>query len=427
MKTSIRLTKRAIEALPAPDPSGKQTLHWDEELKGLGVLCSGTTKTKTFIVQRKLPGGATRRVTIGAVNVLALDEARGRAKTILAEFYGGHDPKAAARARARRSVTLRVAMETYLTGRKELSQKSRAGYRAALGRYLEDWMDQPLRSITPDMVEQRHADIADGVKKRAAATTKLTGREARSGGGPATGAATANSVMRCLRAVYNFAGERDAELPANPTQRLRRQWFPVPRRARLVAGDELPAFYAAVDALPSRSHRDYLLLLLFTGLRRGEAAGLRWEEVDFAARLIRLPAARAKNRQKLDLPMSSFVRDLLVARRAMGDDAGWVFGADSRSGHLEEPKGALAQVAAAAEIVISPHDLRRTFLTVAEGTDISPMALKALVNHQLGGDVTSGYVQLTVDRLREPAQRVCDRLVELCGIGAAPEGVAALA
>jgi hypothetical protein len=33
---------------------------------------------------------------------------------------------------------------------------------------------------------------------------------------------------------------------------------------------------------------------------------------------------------------------------------------------------------------------------------------------------------MTVECLREPAQRVCDRTMELCGI-AAPEGVARLA
>ena len=44
----------------------------------------------------------------------------------------------------------------------------------------------------------------------------------------------------------------------------------------------------------------------------------------------------------------------------------------------------------------------------------------ALVNHSLGDDVTAGYVQMTVERLREPAQRVVDRLKELCAIVGAP-------
>jgi hypothetical protein len=45
------------------------------------------------------------------------------------------------------------------------------------------------------------------------------------------------------------------------------------------------------------------------------------------------------------------------------------------------------------------------------------MALKAPANHSLGkSDVTSGYIQMTVERLRRPAQQVGDRLMELCGI-----------
>ena len=417
----MKLTKRAIAQLAAPDPSGKQKLHWDDELKGFGVLCSSTTEAKTYVVQRKLAGGLTRRVTIGAVNVLTLDAARARAKAVLAEFYGGHDPKAAARARARHALTLRDALEAYLAGRKDLRPKSIKDYRSSIAAHLNDWLDRPMRDITPDMIEHRHAAIADDVKKRAAPGS-------RSGGGPTTGAATANAVMRALRAVYNFAADRDPELPTNPCRRLKRAWFPVARRERLVRSDELPAFYRAVDAVPSRVSRDFLLLLLFTGLRRTEAAALRWEEVDFAQRLIRLPAGRTKAGRKLDLPMSSFVRDLLVSLRALGDDGPFVFGANSRSGHIEEPRFPLAQIAEATGIAVTCHDLRRTYITIAESADISPLALKALVNHALGGDVTSGYVQMTIERLRLPAQRVCERLMELCGVPAeAAPNVAALA
>jgi hypothetical protein len=93
-----------------------------------------------------------------------------------------------------------------------------------------------------------------------------------------------------------------------------------------------------------------------------------------------------------------------------------VFPSPSKSGHVEEPKFPLALVAQATGVKVSAHDLRRTFITIAESADISPLALKALVNHALGGDVTSGYVITTVERLREPAQRVADRIKALCGI-----------
>jgi len=172
-----------------------------------------------------------------------------------------------------------------------------------------------------------------------------------------------------------------------------------------------------VDALPSRTARDYLLLLLFTGLRRNEAASLRWAEIDFGTQVIRLPATATKSGQKLDLPMCSFVRDLLVARRAIGMEGPFVFPADSRSGHIEEPKFPLGLVATATGITISVHDLRRTFLTIAESCDLSPMVLKGLVNHSLGQDVTSGYIGMSVERMREAAEKVCQRMKELCMVG----------
>ena len=65
-------------------------------------------------------------------------------------------------------------------------------------------------------------------------------------------------------------------------------------------------------------------------------------------------------------------------------------------------------------IVVSAHDLRRDFITAAESADISFLAMKALVDHALGADVTAGYVQMTTERLREPMQRVCNQLKAWC-------------
>ena len=216
----IKLTKRAIEKLLAPDPSGKQVLHWDSELKGFGVLCSGKTAVKTYIVQRKLPGGLTRRVTVGAFNAMDLDAARQRATEILGDFYKGRDPKAERREAARRGKVLQAALDEYLASRKDLSPKSQSGYRAAIERHLADWADRPLREITADMVEQRHTEVAAEVKARA-------GDGARRGGGPTNGAATANGVMRALRAIWYFAAERDPGAPSKPG---------APAKARLVRG-----------------------------------------------------------------------------------------------------------------------------------------------------------------------------------------------
>ena len=91
------------------------------------------------------------------------------------------------------------------------------------------------------------------------------------------GTATANLAMRVLRIVWNFAADRTT-LPPNPVLRLRRQWYDEPRRTRMVQPEELPAFYAAVCALPNPTARDYILLMLFTGMRKGEAGASRVDE-----------------------------------------------------------------------------------------------------------------------------------------------------
>jgi integrase len=226
--------------------------------------------------------------------------------------------------------------------------------------------------------------------------------------------------MRTLRLLWNAAAEDaddDETLPANPV-RLKKRWFDVERRERMVRSDQLPAFYKAVNKLPSRTARDYLLLLLFTGLRRREASTLRWDDVDSPTAIIRLPASTTKAGRKLDLPMSSFVRELLDVRCANATEAAnkFVFPADSRSRHIEEPKFPLGLVAKATGIAVSVHDLRRTYITVAESADISPIALKGLVNHSLGNDVTSGYIQMPIERLREAAEKVCERMKQLCEV-----------
>lgn len=395
---TIRLTEKSIARLPAPDPSGRQALHWSDELKGFGVLCSGTTGAKSYIVQHALADGTRRRVTIARTNVITLDAAVVEAKKVLATFYSGRDPKSL----GRENPTLRSALADMLAGRPDLKSRSKAFYEDAINRHLEPWLDTPLRSITRQSVEERLAKIAGNVS----ATSKYSGN------------ATANGVMRSFRAVYNFAADRapaDNPLPPNPV-RLKKVWLPVMSRTRMVPSADVKKFYDAVCALESKVASDYLRLVMFTGLRRREASGLLWTHMDFDQRVINLPASMTKATRALPLPMSDFVFNLLSARRGLGDTK-WVFPANSKSGHLEEPKSFLKEVATACGVKVSVHDLRRGFITIAESLDLSPYALKGLVNHALGDkDVTEGYIQMDAERLRAPMQKVTDRLKQLCGL-----------
>jgi integrase len=364
-----KLTEKTIAKLQAPTTSGKQEIHWDAELRGFGVLCSGVSNSKAFICQRDLPGGKTRRVTIAATNEMSLSEAKDNARETLVDMRRGIDPKRKA------AGTLLETLDLYLKSRKELSIRSRETYSMLVTQHLVAWKDRQLASITPGEVDSMHRKIAADVARR----------------GRYSGLSVANDAMRALRLLYNWAASRDDSMPRNPVRIRKGEWHKVAPRRNPIAAEELKDFYVAVNKLPDMG-RDYLLLLLFTGMRRKEAAALTWEEVDFKERLIRLPAASVKSGRPLDLPMSDFVRDLLVARRQLGN-AKFVFpGSHSASGYIENAQLWIKAVKASTGLEFSLHDLRRTFVTIAESTDISVHALKALVNHSLGSGVTESYI-----------------------------------
>jgi integrase len=389
----LHLTERSVRRLEAPDPSGEQTFYWDTSMPGFGVRVGAKTPVKTYVCKGGVNGRSKLR-TIGRADVLTLVQARRKATEILAGFIGGIDP------RAERTITvnLRDATEAYLRARAaNLRPKSVNGYRDDIERHLGGWNDVPLRNISREMVEARHQAIAEEI--------------AESRG--LSGAAMANRVMRSLRAIYNFHGDRIPNMPPNPVK-LRGMWHDVQPRERCLRGDEFPKFYKAARELTNSVGADYVRLLLFTGLRRTEAAKIKWADVDFERKVLTIPGANTKANRKLELPLTDVTFKLLKERRKLGRTQ-YVFFANSKSGHVEEPKSFFADIAAASGVQISPHDLRRTFLTVAEECDIPLLALAALVNHAVPG-VTSSYVQMNVERLRKPAQKVADKLKMLCGI-----------
>ena len=70
----------------------------------------------------------------------------------------------------------------------------------------------------------------------------------------------------------------------------------------------------------------------------------------------------------------------------------------------------------ASGISFTVHDLRRTFITIAEGLDVSAYALKRLMNHKMSGDITASYIVTDVERLRKPMQQITDYLLKCMGV-----------
>jgi integrase len=255
-----------------------------------------------------------------------------------------------------------------------------------------------MTRVTPEMVVKRHREY-----------------------GEAHSEARANLAMRYLRAIFNFAqaeyttADGKPVIEGNPVKKLSqtKSWHRVERRDTLIKAHELGPWFNAVQAVENDTLRDYLTLMVLAGLRRQEAATLKWADVDLKGKT--LTVRNPKNRHDHTLPLSDFLFDMLARRKADAVNE-YVFPGTGAAGHIVEPRKQIAKVVDACGISFTPHDLRRTFATVAESLDIPAYALKRLLNHSNGADVTAGYIVASTERLREPMQKITDYVLKAAGL-----------
>lgn len=384
----LKFTKTNIEAIPFADKG--QVFYSDSLLTGFGLRVG--TNQKSYYVDGRV-NGTKRRITVGRVDYVPVEQARGKALALLAEMADGVDPVEEAKAVASRKVTLFAAFAAFFEIRPNLSVHTVESYGRTASRYLKDWGNKPLCELTRSMVMERHKKISKQY-----------------------GNVTGNNAMRHLRSVYNCISATQDDFPPNPVDILSktRSWHRETRRRTLIAAHALPDWWKAVQAEPSLS-RDFLIVTLFTGMRRGEVMKLRWENIDFVLASLHIP--KTKNGDPLDLPLSAFLLSVLANRKVQTGASPWVFPGPGETGHLVETKRFLTRVCAASAIKFTIHDLRRTFITIAESLDIPHYALKRLLNHRADGDVTGGYIVINVERLRGPVEQVATKILELVGDG----------
>ena len=105
---NLQLTKRAIDALPCP--AERDTIWWDEDLKGFGLKITSAGR-RTFLVQYRPAGDRRnpRKYTIGEYGSVTPFQARIEAQRVLAERAAGRDPQAEKREATRRVQSDQVA------------------------------------------------------------------------------------------------------------------------------------------------------------------------------------------------------------------------------------------------------------------------------------------------------------------------------
>jgi integrase len=409
----VKLTERKIEKLTTK-PGHKDRLVFDDAQRGLAVRVTASGG-RTYLCQYTIHGHKWR-VPLGSCSAVSLAKAREAAATVMGDVAKGRNPaderkQAAAAERARRArnrLTLRVLIEdwkcVHLAARRP---RYAAEAVRALHHAFADHLDDPAEDL----------DRAAVVR----ALDALARRRKRKDGlvvGKTRGAAMTGRTAAYGRAAFAWALKRGA-VSANPFLAL-----PVDKsiaaRERVLSDAEIAEIWRAAGNAAS-SYGTIIRLLIITGQRRGEVAGMAWSELSDDLMTWTMPGDRTKNGVPHVVPLNAtardFVRSLLpdgadAAKRAANDHrikgalvlpgafatafAGW---SKAKCALDKAITGARAKAAEASGNSPAPlvpwsvHDLRRTVATGLQRLGVRLEVTEAVLNHISGsrGGVAGVY------------------------------------
>jgi len=209
----------------------------------------------------------------------------------------------------------------------------------------------------------------------------------------------------------------------NPVQKIshNKSWFREKARTNIIEPNDLKDWFTAVMELPegksntthkntSDTVRDYLIMLLFTGLRPSEGINLEWDNIDFKNEILSI--TDTKNHEDHTLPLPKYIVDLLVRRKAESKGR-FVFPGYNPNKALVSSNRQVKKVIKESGVNFLLHDLRRTFATYADSLEIKHTTIKRLMNHKDNDVTTKHYIQPSIERLREPMSEITNYILGL--------------
>lgn len=384
----FRFTSSRIVALK---PSDKVYFAKDTEVKGL--QCKVTPAgNKTFVVYRRAKGGPPVRVTLCKFNDMGLDDVRQQAREVLSQLASGLNPnlerKKEQLKRKAEQETLAEVLNEYI-GLGGIKDSTKRFYRYQIHKHFKDWLNQPIVDLNePQLLRKLHRQITND-------------------SGPGAG----NNSLRILRALLNYRHDILMESGAGEDVLMKYRWK-ISRRSKFwnkekerenwINPKQLPAWWEATEALATEftGHgeraRDYLQMLILTGMRRRELTGLLWKDVDLQFGVVTV--RDTKNGDDLTIPCSDYVLEILKRRPVQG----------KRVFAFDETKYFVNFVRNRSGVDFIIHDLRRSFLSYCKTVKTDIYSKKRLVNHRQKSDVTQGYIQFDIEELRLSIQKVTD-------------------
>ena len=357
----MKLSSTMIRSLTLP-PGQRDKTYFDDDLAGFGVrLREGGSRT--FVVQYKV-GAKHRRMPLGSVAAIDLGNARATAKDLLAAVRLGRDPAGEKlEQRQKISSTFGMLLPRYLSRqRSRLKPRSYEETERHLVVHAKPLHGREVEKIDRRTIAIRLAEIAEQ-----------------------NGPAAANRTRASLSGYFAWL-LREGILEANPVLNTNRA-PETGARERVLSDEELTAIWRA---LGDDQYSAIVKLLVLTGARRDEIAGLHWSEIDFDHALITLPPERTKNWREHQIPLAPAALAILQAqsRRLNSDDSprDLVFGHGARG--WQDWSGSKANLDARIAAQSKPiadwrlHDFRRSMsTTMHERLGVMPHVVEAALGH----------------------------------------------
>lgn len=359
----VRMTSALLSGLKPPEKGAVE--YWDELTRGLCLRVYPKLANAMWSFRyRARDGGGYERVTIGKLADIGLAKAREKATSLRSAVNDGGDPqkhRRQSRAAAKTSLRFDALAQAYIDGYAKLNKISWKQDEILLKRPREAW-----KTKRPE--ELRRVDVS-GLLLEIAATAPTS----------------ANRTKTVLVKLFNWAVDA-GHVPANPIAGMKKVVAEGKGKDRVLTDAELRVLWEALDTTDevTADVTDALRLILLTGQRPGEIAGITQDElVDVAkagAGRIEIVAARMKGRRAHVVPLAplalGIVEGALKRRKETGDDiallASRYYSRDTLARHslshalrriipkLTASGDDLRAVSTLKADPPTPHDLRRT-------------------------------------------------------------------
>lgn len=374
-----RITKRIVDQLT---PGEKDVFAWDSEIKGFGVRCRPSGGK--FYTLKTRAGGRQRWITIGRHgSPWTPDTARTEALRLLGEKAKGTDP-ASERDRRKKAVTVKELGGRFLADHVAHRCKPKTAH---------DYRHIVEKLIVPAVGHHNIADLSRADVSRLHHEHRDTPY-------------LANRCLAVLSKMMNLAEEWGLRADGtNPCRHVKK--YRESKRERFLDHEELRRLGKVLaDAEANEDESPFFIaairLLIFTGARLSEITTLRWNYVDLANGVIRLPDSKtgAKN-----LYLNAAAIDVLEALPHMADNPFMIAGrkVGSHLVEMEKPWQRIRKKAGLENVRI--HDLRHSFASMAVGSGMSLPMIGKLLGHTQA-QTTARYAHLAADPVRAASNAV---------------------